>query len=90
MCVCVCVMCVCVSVCVSVCVCVCGVCVCGVLHASLTPLPPPISLRGDRYDALRICIGQDMIQRLADLKLFMVSSGLFWSVLVGFAASLLR
>jgi ubiquitin-activating enzyme E1-like protein 2 len=28
--------------------------------------------RGDRYDALRICIGQDMIQRLADLKLFMV------------------
>ena len=39
------------------------------------PPPPPFSLlmiRGDRYDALRICIGQDMIQKLADLKLFMV------------------
>jgi ubiquitin-activating enzyme E1-like protein 2 len=31
--------------------------------------------RGDRYDALRICIGQDMIQKLADLKLFMVGCG---------------
>lgn len=38
---------------------------------NLSSVPPLV--RGDRYDALRICIGQDMIQKLADLKLFMVS-----------------
>jgi hypothetical protein len=28
--------------------------------------------RGDRYDALRICIGSDLCQKVASLKLFMV------------------
>ena len=51
--------------CTYVCVCVCT-CTCKCIYTSLT-------IRGDRYDALRICIGQDIIQKLADLKLFMVS-----------------
>ena len=28
--------------------------------------------RNDRYDAVRICIGETMLQKLADLRLFMV------------------
>ena len=31
--------------------------------------------RGDRYDSLRICVGDDVVDRLADLKLFMVGCG---------------
>ena len=31
--------------------------------------------RGDRYDALRLCVGEDTVQRLARLKLFMVKKG---------------
>ena len=30
--------------------------------------------RGTRYDALRICIGEKLCQRLAGLRLFMVSA----------------
>ncbi len=29
--------------------------------------------RNDRYDALRLCVGDHTLQRLADLKLFMVT-----------------
>lgn len=29
--------------------------------------------RNDRYDELRVCIGDDICQRLSKLKLFMVS-----------------
>ena len=31
--------------------------------------------RGDRYDGLRICIGDELVQKLANLKLFMVGCG---------------
>ena len=31
--------------------------------------------REDRYDSLRICVGDDMVQKLANLKLFMVGCG---------------
>ncbi|XP_065836333.1 ubiquitin-like modifier-activating enzyme 6 [Oscarella lobularis] len=31
--------------------------------------------KNDRYDALRICIGDDLVQQLANLKLFMIGCG---------------
>ena len=31
--------------------------------------------REDRYDSLRICVGEEMVQKLANLKLFMVGCG---------------
>ena len=31
------------------------------------------SARGDRYDAVRMCLGEDTLQKLSCLKLFMVS-----------------
>ncbi|XP_072037790.1 LOW QUALITY PROTEIN: ubiquitin-like modifier-activating enzyme 6 [Amphiura filiformis] len=31
--------------------------------------------RGDRYDSLRICVGDEMVQKLANLRLFMVGCG---------------
>lgn len=30
--------------------------------------------RGDRYDAVRVCLGENTLQKLANLKLFMVMS----------------
>ncbi|CAI8051799.1 Ubiquitin-like modifier-activating enzyme 6 [Geodia barretti] len=37
--------------------------------------PQTFMPRGDRYDALRICIGQEMVEKLANLRLFMVGCG---------------
>lgn len=31
--------------------------------------------RGDRYDSLRVCVGEDLCRKLAALKLFMVGCG---------------
>ncbi|EDO38775.1 predicted protein [Nematostella vectensis] len=37
--------------------------------------PTSFSPRCDRYDALRVCIGDELVRRIADLKLFMVGCG---------------
>jgi len=33
----------------------------------------PFELKGDRYDQLRACVGEECCQRLAKVSLFMVS-----------------
>lgn len=30
--------------------------------------------RGDRYDGVRVCLGDELLEKLASLKLFMVGS----------------
>ena len=37
--------------------------------------PAEFAPRGDRYDAQRICLGQALCTKLADLRLFMVGAG---------------
>ena len=34
-------------------------------------------IRGDRYDAVRICLGEGLLQKMADCKLFMVNPKLY-------------
>ncbi len=41
------------------------------------------SLRGDRYDAVRICLGEELLQKMANCRLFMVIT-----VLIRFKATL--
>lgn len=36
--------------------------------------------RNNRYDALRACVGEDLCQKLADLRIFMVSTQFLSSV----------
>ena len=36
------------------------------------PLSAPFC-RGDRYDAVRVCLGETLLQKLAHLRLFMVN-----------------
>ncbi|KAI8478870.1 Ubiquitin-like modifier-activating enzyme 6 [Branchiostoma belcheri] len=45
--------------------------VCQELESKLESLQP----KGDRNDALRMCIGEDLLKKLASLKLFMVGCG---------------
>ena len=48
-------------------------------YENSTPTCKPIVYiflnRNDRYDSLRICIGDEMVKKLSNLKIFMVGCG---------------
>ena len=56
---------------------------------ALTSRHEPYPVKGDRYDQLRLCVGDDVCQRLNELKLFMVCQPVYLLVSCGVMCEML-